>query len=171
MEKEVFLIDSNALITPFSDYYHMDFAKCYWEQLEKHINQGSIILLDMVKDEILQGKDDLVNWMNSFDEKLCVNHKNESILSKYGEVIQHIQQNACYLPGALLEWSKDSVADPWLIASAASYGFTIITFERPNGGLSEKNPSKKPKIPDVAKEFNVNVQNLYYMMRQLKIGF
>ena len=125
----------------------------------------------MVKDEILNGKDDLVEWMNSFDENLCIVHWSEGILSKYSEVLQHIQQNDCYLPTALLEWSKDSVADPWLIATAASHDFTIITFEKPIGGLSAKNPTGKPKIPDVAKKFNVNVQNLYYMMRKLKIGF
>lgn len=45
----------------------------------------------------------------------------------------------------------------------------IITFEQRSGNLSIKNKSRKVKIPDVADYFNVNVQNLYYMMRQMGI--
>lgn len=66
----------------------------------------------------------------------------------------------------LSEWSRESVADPWLIAAAATYN-TIITFEEANKGLNSRSPSKNAKIPDVANEFGVKTEKLYYMMREL----
>ena len=96
-----------------------------------------------------------------------IDHRELSILQKYGEVLQCVQENPVYQAAALAEWARDSVADPWLIATAAVYGYTIVTFETENKGLNSRNPSKNAKIPDVAKKFGVNVKNLYYMMREL----
>lgn len=68
------------------------------------------------------------------------------------------------------EWARNEVADPWLIAAAAARGYKLITFEQSAGSLNVKNKSGRVKIPDVARQFNVEVYNLYYMMRQLKMA-
>lgn len=68
-----------------------------------------------------------------------------------------------------LEWSREEVADPWIISSAIINGYTIVTLEVPSSGLSDKNPNRKAKIPDVAKAFNVETINLFEMMRRLGI--
>ena len=81
--------------------------------------------------------------------------------------MQHIQNSPCYKPAALAEWSRESAADPWLIAAAAVYNYTLITFEEANKGLNTKNPSKSAKIPDVANEFGVKTEKLFYMIREL----
>lgn len=88
------------------------------------------------------------------------------------QILQHIQKNPVYKVAALTEWSRETVADPWLIATAASYNYTIITFEESNTGLSSRTPSKNAKIPDVAQTFGVKTEKLYYMMRELglKLG-
>ena len=51
---ELFLIDANSLITPFLSYYPFDFAPSFWSQISDHISNGSIVILDMVKAEILK---------------------------------------------------------------------------------------------------------------------
>ena len=66
-------------------------------------------------------------------------------------------------------WSQATVADPWLIATAAVNGYTIISDEVSAGTLSIKNQSKNAKIPDVAKAFSVKSKPLFYMMRELGI--
>lgn len=76
-----------------------------------------------------------------------------------------------YNDKALREWSDVSVADPWLIATAAAKGYTIITFEQSAGIISEKNPSGKPKIPDIARAFDVKCADLYYFMRKMNISW
>ena len=52
---------------------------------------------------------------------------------------------------------------------AAAKGYKLITFEQSAGSLNVKNKSGRVKIPDVAKHFDVEVHNLYHMMRQLKM--
>lgn len=167
MEEELFLIDSNSLMTPHLTYYPFDFAESFWKQMEDHIAQGKIVILDVVKAEILKGKDSLQEWMEGLDIGTLIDHREISIIQKYSEILQYVQNNPFYQPAALAEWSRDSVADPWLIATAAVHGYTIISFETENKGLNTRNPSKNAKIPDVAKEFGIEVKNLYYMMREL----
>ncbi len=167
MANELFLIDSNSLITSHLTFYPFDFAQGFWEQMESHIEQGNIVILDVVKDEILKGKDSLQNWMEQINIGTLIDHRDIQILQKYGEVLQHVQDNPVYQVSALTEWSRQTVADPWLIATAAVHGYTIVSFEVNNKGLNSRNPSKNAKIPDVAEQFDVKVENLYYMMRAL----
>lgn len=167
MEKELFLIDSNSLMTPHLTYYPFDFAASFWEQIEEQIARGRIVILDAVKAEILKGNDSLREWMEHIEIGKLIDHRELPILQQYSKVLQYIQENPVYQAAALTEWARESVADPWLIATAAVYGYTIITFEAENKGLNSRNPSKNAKIPNVAKQFGVNVKNLYYMMRAL----
>ena len=170
MEKELFLIDANSLITPYLTFYSFDLAKTFWNQMEWHIQNGNIAILDLVKSEVLKGKDSLKEWMENIEAEQLIDHREPAIIVKYGEVLRYIQDNPAYKPAALTEWSREEVADPWLIAAAAIGNYTIISFEIANKGLNTHNPSKNAKIPDVAKVFNVEVQNLYYMMRVLKFS-
>ena len=167
VNQEVFLIDTNALLTPHLMYYPFDLAPSFWEQLEEKLKDGSVVLLDMVKNEITEGHDELSNWMKSLQGINIIDHRTPEIIEKYSRVLGAVQSNTCYKQSALAEWSRESVADPWLIATAAVRKLTIVTFEKKNGGLSPKNPSKNAKIPDVAIEFGVSVCDLYYMMRSL----
>lgn len=169
MNNEIFLIDANSLITPYLTFYSFDLAPGFWTQMEFNIKAGKIAILDMVKDEISKNEDALKEWFDSLDIANYIDHREASILSKYRSVLRHIHENLCYKPSALAEWAKASVADPWLIATAAVYGYTIITFETFNKGLNVRNMSKKAKIPNVADAFYVKTQNLYYLMQALKI--
>lgn len=172
MNNEIFLIDANSLITPYLTFYPFDFAPGFWQQLANSIKNGQVAILDVVKAEILRGNDELKSWMNQLEIGKYIDHRAAPILQRYGEVLQHIQKNPVYKVAALTEWSRETVADPWLIATAASYNYTLITFEESNTGLSSRTPSKNAKIPDVAQTFGVKTEKLYYMMRELglKLG-
>lgn len=170
MEKELFLIDANSLITPYLTFYSFDLAETFWYQMELHIQNGDIAILDLVKSEVLKGKDSLKEWMENVEVGHLIDHRDPAIIVKYREVLRHIQDNPAYKPAALTEWSREEVADPWLIATANVRNYTIVSFENENKGLNTRNPSKNAKIPDVAKVFKVEVQNLYYMMRVLRFS-
>ena len=105
--------------------------------------------------------------MDGLEIRKLVDHREPVILAKYVAVLQHIQENPCYRATALTEWARGTVADAWLVATASAYGYTIITFEGPNNGLNPETPSKKAKIPDVARVFDVKAETLFYMMREL----
>lgn len=169
MVEEKFLIDSNSFIAPYRQYYAFDLVPAYWDELSKHADTGRIVLLDMVKDEIDKGEDDLTDWIGrQIGFEIC-NHITSEIISKYQEVLQYVQMCGLYKEQALQTWAPGNIADPWLIAAAAVNDYTIITSEVPSGSLSPKTPNKIAKIPDVAKAFGVKTNNLYYMMRQLGI--
>lgn len=167
MADELFLIDANAFITPHLTYYPFDLAPSFWSQMEANIKNGSIAILDMVKSEIIQGNDALSEWMNNLQIGTFVDRRQQDIIVNYSAVLTFLQNDPRYQEAALHEWSRGSVADPWLIATAADKGYTIITLEKPVAGLSPKNPSKRPKIPDVAAAFGVQTKDLFYMMRKL----
>lgn len=169
MVEEKFLVDSNSFITPYRQYYAFDLIPAYWEELTKHIDAGRMILLDMVKDEIDKGKDDLSDWIDKQTGFVICNHVEPSIISKYQEVLQYVQNCGLYKEQALQTWAPAYIADPWLIAAAAVNDYTIITAEVPSSSLSPKTPNKSAKIPDVARAFGVKSNNLYYMMRTLGI--
>lgn len=167
MVSEKFLIDANILITPYKTFYPFDFAPSFWNQLSTKLGLDSVAILDVAKEEVEKGDDELSEWMRGLNGIEVINKA--TIITKYAEVINHVSTSPFYNDKALREWSRDEVADPWLIAAAATYGYTIITFERGLGSLNASQPSGRPKIPDVGQAFGVQCQDLYYFMR--KMGF
>lgn len=165
MSIEKFLIDANSFIEPYNRYYPFDLAEKFWEQLKTHIENGSILLLDKVKDELSQGSDSLSGWICNIN---CIDHRDIAIIRNYRKVLQHIQNNNSYKETALENWSQEQIADPWLIATAITYNYTIITFEQ-SQNIRPDNLYKNAKIPDIAEDFNVKSENLFYLMRTLNI--
>jgi hypothetical protein len=169
MGDQIFIIDANTLIAPYRIYYPFDIAPSFWEQMKGKILDGSVVILDMVHDEIMAGNDELTNWMSSMQiDREIIDHRDSRILAGYSSVLQYIQTSGLYLPKALTEWSLETVADPWLIAAAAANHYTLVTLEKSSGQVSRKNPNSKAKIPDIASHFGVSVCSLYDMMRILK---
>ena len=166
---EIFLVDSDTLIKPYMSFYPFDFADRFWVQLAQHISEGSIVILDMVKSEVECGNDELSEWVKMIDIGRFIDHREPGIIAQYSKILDYIQKNNCYKPSALTEWSRATSADPWLIATSIVYGYTIITFEVKNSNLNTQNPSKSAKIPDICSVFDVNTDDLYYMMRKLGI--
>jgi len=165
--EEKFLIDSNSLITPYKMYYPFDFAMRFWDQLYEKIDNKEVVMLDLVRQELLKGDDDLSKWVATIKNELILDRRDPKILSNYGEVLEYLQSSGLYQEKALSAWSQAQVADPWLIAAACTYGFTVVTLEKPNGGLRGKNKAGSAKIPDVCNEFDVQCKDLFYMMRAL----
>lgn len=170
-DKETFLIDTNSFLTPFNNYYPFDLMPKFWVQLKSELLIRNVVLLDMVRDEIMTVDDDLSRWLNHRLRSLVVSHKDARIVTIYSQILNYLQTVGFYTPRALAEWSKETVADPWLIGAAATYEYTIVTYEKTNGNLSTKNKTSRPKIPDVANAFDVKCENLFYMMRKLNFKF
>ncbi|MDD3252905.1 MAG: DUF4411 family protein [Lachnospiraceae bacterium] len=166
---EKFLVDSNSFMTPYRFYYAFDLVPAYWKALEQHIKSGRIVVLDMVKDEIDKGKDELATWLNTVKGLEVVPHVSTEIVTKYQEVLQYVQGSGLYKPEAFQIWAPGYIADPWIIAAASAHSYTIVTEEKSSGGLSIKTPNRAAKIPDVAHHFGARAIDIYEMMRKLNI--
>lgn len=169
--EEKFLLDANTFITPFQNYYPFDFAPGFWAQLEPKLKLDSVYVLDIAKNEVMRGEDELSEWFGAIPDANIIDRRNASIVTKYSEVLRFLQDSPLYSERALRDWSNVNVADPWLIAAASVLGYTLVTFETSAGTISINNPSGKPKIPDVARKFDVKCVNLFYFMREMNIAW
>lgn len=164
-----FLMDTNSFVEPYRLYYQFDIFPQYWDFIKEKIEDGSISILDKVRNEILAPckKDDLADWIAKIEVKNLIRHNEQEIIYVYAQTMQNIKNDKRYKESAIEEWSRKDVADPWLIAAAKVYHLKGVTFESRNGNLNPINPSKVAKIPDVAQSFNVQTLNLYAMLKEL----
>lgn len=163
-----FLIDSNSLIAPYNTFYSFSIAPRFWESLGKYIEDGTIAILDLVEEEILKGDDQLSEWIKGLSKGAYIDRRDTEIVETWRKVLTFIQNDECYQEAALKEWSRNTVADPWLIAVANVKKIPIVTFE--NASVANKNqPTKSPKIPTVAANFDVRTCSLFDMMKELNI--
>ena len=122
----------------------------------------------MVVSEISKFEDGLSRWITDLKDFKPVSAQSTSFVTNYIKVLSYVRDCGFYKKEALQNWCKYDIADPWLIAVAMEIGATIITGEISAGGLSVKNKSKNAKIPDVANNFGIKYENLFYFMRQMK---
>ena len=162
---EKYLIDANSLIRPARAYYPFDFAPSFWQQLRPKISLDKIAVLDKVRDEVLKGTDELSAWISDLPNECILSTQDMQILQKYRDVLSFIQQSDKYSEAALRRWSQLDIADPWLIAAAKVYDYTLLSFEQSTGTIPEGSRSKNPKLPDVARHFQVPYTSLFDMMR------
>lgn len=169
MMKEKFLLDADTFITPFKNYYPFDFAPGFWTQLKPKLKLDSVYILDVARNEIIKGEDELSEWLKAIPDINIVDRRNELIVKKYGEVLKFLQESPLYSERALRTWADVNVANPWLIAAAGVLDCTLVTFETSAGVISANSPSGKPKIPDIARKFDVKCKNLFHFMREMNI--
>ena len=105
--------------------------------LIKLTKKGYIKTIDQIDKELRprekeELKDDIQLWYeNNFNGKVISIHKQE-IVNKFTEINQFIYDNPKYNDSAYDEWfRRPDVADPWLIATAKAYNYTLVTFEIP----------------------------------------
>lgn len=170
MKNSFMLIDSNVLITPYRQYYAFDLAPSFWTQLRVLIEQGTIGILDKVKDEIMASsiKDTLAKWFNELQPPRYIRHEKQEIIMMYSKVLMSIVENPSYQEEAELAWASKTVADPWIIATASALNVPLVTTER-SAKPNPESPSKNPKVPDIASDFGVEVIDVFEMMRRLGI--
>lgn len=174
MKDNIFLIDADAFLAPSKKYYRFSIAPGYWEQINDLAIKGHIKTIDKVDKEVSpreddDKKDEIQLWYeNDFKGKIHSTNK-QKIVDEYVKVIQYLNESGKYNEKALLEWSmRDDVADPWLIATAKAYSYTVVSMERMinyNGG----SPMGSAKIPNVCLDLNVKYTSLFNMMEQLEI--
>lgn len=167
MTERLYLIDTNCLITAKNSYYPFDFASGFWDQLKNHINSGEILIHQAVYDELGKYEDELTLWLKDNITATRVKANDIETMNNFSQILVHIQNCGLYKNSAYQNWSRSGVADPILIASAVTHGYVLVTNEVKSGGRSKDRPSKNPKIPDVANDFEVECVSLFDMMRSL----
>ena len=169
---KTYIFDSNSFITPYN-FCPMDVFPSLWEKILELIDQKVIVSIDKVKDEIFCNEDELKRWIetNINTSSFFENTNTYEILECYQEIVTWAEENSFgYKNIAINDFLDYNRADAWLIAFALYLKNKNIT---PSIVTYEKISNKKTviKIPNVCKDFNIEVCNLIDLLRELNIKF
>jgi hypothetical protein len=159
----IYLLDSNTYIQAKNFYYDMEFCPAYWDWLDLQFANGNIASISSVYDELSSYGDELSEWVKKRNHHFLPTI-DDVTQSKYGEVVQYVYELENKNPENVVNFLDK--ADPWLIAYAAVTDATIVTHEV----LAPPN-SKKVKIPNICRVFNVNYITTYQLLRTLQARF
>jgi hypothetical protein len=158
-----YLFDANTFIEAKNRYYRMNVCPAYWDWLISSHGQGEIFSIDMIKDELLQGNDDLKDWVK-VQPQLFITESDEQTQKAFGQVAAHVMSLTHMKDGTHEEFL--GVADPWLIAKAMVTGACIVTHEH-----FDKYIKKKILIPNIANHFGVECINTFEVLDRLDAEF
>lgn len=160
----VYIVDSNFFIQAHRTSYPFDVATSFWNKIISLAENGTIISIDKVKNEVFKNEDELKQW--------CEINLPDTFFKDTPAVLPHYaviafwaaEKSSHYLPNALSEFLDADEADAWLVAFALSdlANSIVVTHE-----ISEPNRRNKVKIPDVCIAHGVQYCNTIEMLRQL----
>lgn len=157
-----YLFDTNIFVESKKNT-PMDVWPSLWTTLANMINSGRIFSIDMVKEEIERGGDELTDWIKDNAPKGFFLSPDSSVISKLNETIKWAETCPIgYTESAKVEYAE--VADSSLVATAAARDMVLVTFEK-------SNPLRRNRvmIPDACNAIGVRSCNLNSAFRELGI--
>jgi len=154
-------LDADVLIRAKNEYYAFDFAEPFWQFLEQKGAEDVVASCRAVYDELQKKEDELKAWAIRQHDNGFFWEPDEQVQATYGKIGDYVTANykaefsAPFLAGA----------DAWVIAQASVHGGVVVTIEKPAPG------SNKPKIPDVARQFDVQTADPFAVLRTLGFAF
>lgn len=134
----------------------------FWTKIAGMINSGNVFSNIQVKGEIDKGGDELTVWMKDNVPAGFYIENELDVMVKYGDVMNWAQSNAVYRPEAVSEFA--TVADAYLVATAAAKGYTLVTNE-----TADPQCRRRVKIPDACNALGVRFCDLNTVLRELNI--
>jgi hypothetical protein len=160
-----YLLDANSFIRSKREHYAFDFCPAYWDALLRGFQRARLLSIEPIRKELLRGKDVLANWVrDDLPDTFFVAVDDPTVQATYARVIQWAEKHSQYSRAAKQAFSNS--ADPWLVAFAATLRDVLVTYE-----VSQPTSKALIKLPDAAKEFDVETMPPYVMLRQLKVRF
>lgn len=164
----IYVVDSNFFIQAHRDNYPLDIAFSFWNKVKQLADNGTIISIDKVMNELYDKNDALENWCRA---NLPDNFFKDSsdVMAEYGRVsVWANSMSSHYMRNALNEFLDADEADAFIVAYALAYpnNRIVVTQE-----ISQPNRKNKIKIPEACNALNVQVVNTMGMFRQLGESF
>lgn len=134
----------------------------FWSKMSALINSGEVFTSEKVKEEIERGNDELVQWLKDNAPSSFYFPTDDDVMSKYGEVQRWASGTGRFTPSALNEFA--SVADAFLVATAAAKNMVVVTYETP-----APNSIRRVKIPDACTAMGVRYCDLNTALKELGV--
>lgn len=159
-----YVLDTSVLVEAAKRYYAFDIAPGFWQQLKQSAQQGVIIIIDRVKDEIYKGKDELKQWFDNHFHANFFTTRNDDVFKAYATIMRWAQDQTQFTDAAKAELAKATNADAWLVSYGIAHGCIVVTQERFDPNIRRRIP-----IPNICEEFGVSYIDTFEMMRQLRM--
>lgn len=132
--------------------------------MKQQFDNGLIISIDKVYEEIMWGNDDLSNWLKSHINKASfIDTKTETgILTHYGNLMNWAAQHLVYNTNAKRDFADFENADSWVVACAINKGLTVVSQE-----VSAPMAKRIIKVPDVCAHFKVRHIDTFTFLREV----
>ena len=160
-----YLLCSNVFIEAYRRYYAFRICPGFCDALIWHHSEGTWCSLDPVRDELLEGKDELADWIGKQVRRDAFCSTNEAdVVRWYGQVVQWVHSRPQYTDEAKDQFARDP--DAWLIAYAKAKGLTLVTHEG-------NHPDSKSKvfIPNVCEAFDMHPIDSFAMLDRMSTSF
>lgn len=164
----IYLIDTNIFVETKKRFAPINVGLSFWAMINRLAVAGTIASIDKVKDEINVLGDDLTTWSASqLPQGFFLSTSTAAVLRRYATIINWAN-NGFFTPAAKNEFARNTTADAFLIAMAATapHNVKVVTYE-----TSEPARRNKVKIPDAAASVGVTCITLVDMMNELGITF
>lgn len=138
-----YCIDTSALIAAWYERYKPNRFPKLWEQFDGLIDAQRLFSSSIVLDECSRRSPELHEWLKV---------RSDMFLVPDVEVQTRVDYIVNTYTGLLAQGKEKFAADPFLIATAAVYGHTVVT--------EETGPDSLRKIPGVCRKLNVPSINL-----------
>lgn len=154
-----YLLDTNIFIRSKNEM-PMDIFQSFWQCLADLAQNGQIFSSVKVKEEIDKGNDELKQW--------CADHLPKSFFlsfeahTEYASLMAWANNSQVFTVPAKQEFA--TVADAYLVATAAANRMKVVTFE-----TSDPFCKKRVKIPDACKAVGVEFCSLNDLLHALGV--
>ena len=164
MKHPHYVLDADVLMTANRSYYAPDICPSFWQRLIQAHQEGHLISIDRVRDEILDGNDSLVKWINDEATDIFVPSTELSVAGVFSQISDWVQRNSQFTDAAKVEFL--GTADGWLAAYARANNGTVVTLETFNVNIR-----RRVKLPNVCRQFGVEYIDTFEMLRRIGTRF
>ena len=140
----------------------MDICPAYWEWLDQQFELGELGSIDFIGRELKDGNDELAEWAKDRPNHFIAND-DAATQQQFMQIVNSV------MAGDYNAGNRDNFlakADPWIIAKAKSIGATVVSHE--SLLIPE---TKKVKVPNICKEFEVPCISTFQLLRELQAKF
>lgn len=155
-------LDANIFIESKNGPYSFDLAPGFWNFLDQQVAQRRIRASMRVYDELVENyhNDELTKWVKDRRDSGLFREPDSYVTGRYTRIIDYVMENDVYGHEHKIAFLEK--ADPWVIAHAEAFNLTVATCE-----VLVPSNSKRVKIPNVCRQFNVPWVNMYTMLKDL----
>lgn len=165
----IYILDTCCFVEATRHFCPIKVALSFWEKIRSLASEGIIRSLDVVKEEIMRGGDDLSEWTNDrLDDSFFIKAtKDQVVIDEMMEISVMLESDTYYNEKAKNKFLK-STADIWLVAYAALHpaDCKIVTLE-----ISSPASIGRIKIPDMCKRFNAVSLPIEEMFKELNVTY